>query len=195
MPSVVKISMVGHGPDGEAIVNTFHYDNAPGGTTTNLAELLTQFIAAVVATHRACVTSDFTYDKCVALVVAGDGIGSFSVDTTVAGNHGSLTPPSAPLQNCVMVRKITGLAKRWARGRIFVSPVLRTAFDVNGAVSGAPTGIADLITAMLLTLNDGTSNFVPVIWTAALHGSNQITSCNYGPVAGVRRSRRVRPLS
>jgi hypothetical protein len=195
MGCVVKVSSVGQGPAGEAIVNTFHYDSGlPGGFPLPGA-IATSWEALVSAALFAALTSNYLYVKTRVDIVAGDGTGLFAESFALAGTVGGLAPPSAPMQTAIVIRKLSTLAKKWARGRIFLSPRPTSDFSVNGSVVGVPAGVAALQTAMELSLFDGTSTYPPVIWASALHGSTPVSLCDYSRTSGVRRSRRIRPLS
>lgn len=195
MGCVVRLAAIAQGPAGEAIVNTFHYDSGLSGSFPLLADLLTDFETNIVTALKACVTSSWVLVRTRADVVAGDGAGTFDESLAMAGDAGTLAGTSAPLQTCIVIKKLTTTAKRWARGRIFVSPRIVGDFSVNGVVTATPTGIATLMGNMVLSLSDGVFNYQPVIWASALHGSTAISNVSMSTVAGVRRSRRQRPLT
>jgi hypothetical protein len=188
--NVVLLSIIGKGPMGEEIVNTFHYASPdPPGTPFNALGFLGNCSTLATALTQA-VTSDYHLVNLNAKCVFGPDLGAVGDDASGSGTAGTLTPPSAPLQCCVILKKLTGDYHRYGRGRIFISPFKASQVDVNGVVVAAPSGVGPLGAEMLNQISDTVVQYTPILWHKTVPAILPLVGYAISSVCGVRRSRR-----
>jgi hypothetical protein len=188
---IAEFSIVGSGPLGEEIVNTFRYQSTdPVTSPPNLPLLLTGFLGFVQIPYLACLTHDYTYVKSRVKIIYGPDLGMFSEDATSAGAHGTSGGLSAPLQVAICVKRLSTNFHRYGRGRLFMSPINSTYFNMDGVITTTPVWLAALRVAMLDGPSDGVNTWEPVLWGGPAHGALEIVDVQVSTVLASRRSRR-----
>ncbi len=178
---------------GQAIVNTFEYVGVEGQAAPDLAGFCDNFNDAVGDSLLSNMHTSAVNVDTVATVIFGDFTGNQAVGTGMTGQAGALAGTSAPLCNCAIFRKRTGIATRYGRGRIFNSPRLASEFNEVGEfhTSDVPHQLA-LTLAMNSPISDGTQAYQPCLFHAATPGVTLLTSVSVSPLMGIMRSRRER---
>jgi hypothetical protein len=155
----------GLGPAGERIVNTFHYYwYNPAESPINGDDLCTAFEGAVATPLLAVVTQEYTYDFTRAVCVSGPNAHFEGTSYALRGTTGGDTTPPATITVCLILKRVCDIAERWARGRIFVSPISAALFDVDGWFVGSiGSSLSALAAGMLEPLAMLEATLVPMV--------------------------------
>lgn len=191
--AIWKVAALGVGPQGEAIVNTFHL--ATEGTepiTRSAVDIATGFQPIFETNFPFCVTADWAGLTISALAVKGPNLGkSGSIDMT-AGLVGTLPGPSAPLTVAVIGIRRSGAVGRHSRGRSFLSPTTAGDVTVDGKYTdpggvlaqwGAVGGSGPLV---------GGIQYDAVLYNTVANDCSKVIVTALGRTIGVQRRRRLR---
>jgi hypothetical protein len=189
---VWKVAAIGIGPKGEGIVNTFHYGcvAAPGAITGN-----TFAAAFLIAWEGVCpgfFTTDYTAYGYDALCLAGPNVHKSAFLPASAGILGTLGGPSAPLDLCAIVRRSGLLGGKKSRGRMFMSPLPASWFNVDAKVTPVGFWGANVEAFATASLTVAAILFDPTLYKFGDVVSNQISVSSVAPQSGVQKSRRLR---
>lgn len=198
MSNLWRVDFVGEGPNLEAIVNTFFFDD-PTGTSSHPAavDVAGGFSTTFGATILAALIPDYICVVTRATCVAGDAVGASGEDFSLAGSAGSNPGPAANIVTAGIVRKYSGISQRYARGRNFFGPTSSDYISEDGIFND----VDGLFAAIGAALLDGMSVSVPEAfvmgtlaaasrWPAAIY---YMTSYLISSIMGVQRRRRIRP--
>lgn len=188
---VIRIAIVGQGQASQEVVNTFHYDD--GGSIVSISDLqawLNTFETAIIPHYVGMLSSTYHYSECDAVMVAGTSTGISATAFALTGAAGLVAGTPSPIMNCAILKRLTGIAKRYGRGRLFVSPVPETLIDQNGKMNLPMTGAAAFITAAIAVITNGSQSANPCLWDPISHGTTFITAMAVAAYSGQRRSRR-----
>lgn len=180
---------------GQQCINVFHYklsgsliDGALG-----LSEYLTQFNANMGAALQAFITSDGTN-----LLTRGQFVYPTRFvpqELGIAGGAGTATPPTESVGTSIVLRKLSDVASRSARGRIFLGGIAQTAVDIGTVTSGIQSALlAAWQPNIIMTLTSVTEiiNADPVIWSYTdPTNTNRITNGTVDPYCRYQRRREV----
>jgi hypothetical protein len=198
---VWEVRIDAEGPQHESIVNTFHYE------WDNAADLAASGQAVAEAWELVfsgdwfnMFTTSYKYVKTHAQCILGVNVGVQGDSFAFAGNLGS-NGANGELYTALIIKKLTAFAGRRFRGRLFISPVPDSLFDVNGALVGDTT-LFDNVGVLLsspISITSGPevgSDMLPMCSGNAVIPS-KMTIINYaiGNTIAMRRSRRIRPFS
>lgn len=188
---VWQCALVGVGPKGEAIVNTFHYGAVVDTVTVDPADVVTEFGVVIPPLFVSLVTDDWTGFMIHALCVKGIDLGQSASAPCVVG-VGTLGAGSGPLPVTIIGRRQSEFVGRKSRGRLFISPVLATMVDVDGGVTYPAGYTTTLHSVMLSPLALGPVTLDPVLWCHATHSGYKIVSASESAQCGQVRRRRLR---
>lgn len=129
----------GVGPAGEAIINTFHFDDPAGDATRSPFAVAEGFELGCVPEILAVLADIYTYLRTTATCVAGDAITATAESLSLAGSLGD-NGVADDLWSGVILKKSDANTGRSHRGRNFFSPVDAAVVDDDGFVdaSAAP---------------------------------------------------------
>jgi hypothetical protein len=197
----LKAALLFHGPGNELFVNTFHYLQALGAGTpavTQMDALAAAIEAALVPTALTCISSSVTYDECVCTILTGTGAAQIGFSSDLGGQPGTSSGTPGPVERAVIFRKITGLAGRKFRGRIFLPVPCVEAFDNDGVLSpGNPdaTPYFNHIAAMVATIDISAiitgGSLAPVVFHRSTNTGNVVISGFVSQLVGIQRRRRL----
>lgn len=191
--TIWKMTLIGLGPKGEAIVNTFHVGitGAEDPATTAL-ELLLPWQGIIEAQFPQLVTPDWHEYECQALCIKGVNKGkSASVAATVP-TFGTLAGPSAPLTVAAIGTRLSDGIGRHSRGRCFICPINAADVDVDGrfTLPGgwllAWSGCATVGPAV------GPVTYDCVLYNATADDASLVIQASAADLVGVQRRRRLR---
>lgn len=199
MPSILKATFIGHGPDLEQLVLTHFFANDSVAendfvSTGNAHLLFTYLMGPLLPFMNG--TASYTHDRTV-LTEVSNVVGPLVVeDFTDAGVQNSGVSAPANIALAAVMQKRTLLAGRKGRGRLFIPFAAASMFSINGVADfsgyGALSDITDAWSAGYnLTGVEGTATFQPAIFHRGLFTWTQIVSCAFSTKMGVQRRRRV----
>lgn len=193
MPAGIwQIAIVGVGPQGEAVVNTFHYETSTETLSTAIAdEFCIQVRDNLLQDMLPALTDDWTGFQISALCVSGLNAlrtSSLGIPTEV----GAMIGTSAPMQSTAIIKRQGAAVGRHGRGRVYISPTEVSQFDVDGRFTPSGAEFTNLAVAMLSPINVLGLAYRPVLWDKEGLLSNDVISTSVSQIAGVRRSRRLR---
>ena len=186
-----KCALVGVGPKGEAIVNTFHYglDTLEGPVDPYV--FATAFQTMVSMQFPPLVTSDWLDYSYSATSVKGTNLGLSATLGSLITN-GLLAPPSSAVVDCAIMRRQATYPGRKGRGRMFISPLPEASFDVDGKFT-PPIGWEAAAEALAMApLTVGVNTYVACLFNKTTVTAEQITHAQSSPLMGVMRRRRLR---
>lgn len=187
-----KVALVGIGPKGEAIVNTFHYFQSDVTVATSATEFATQAESLLATNMVLCVTGDWTEFTCQASCITGHNAGKSGEFRNPIPLVGTLAMPSAPLTVGAIGRRSTQLGTRHSRGRIFISPQSSSSIDVNGGYTD-PGGVAAAILNMCTgPITVGATLYEPCLYDKVHNQGTQIATASLAPQIGAIRRRKLR---
>lgn len=191
MPAIYEISITGFGPSNEAIVNTFHFQAAAELTIDDATGSLTAFCTAAKDPFQNTLTSDWTgYQAKITCVLPAN---TLSVVQDISDWVGGKTPPSLPLQVAAVIQRMANEGGRKGRGRLFMSPVQASDFDVNGKFVGTMSDYDDIVGLAQENLTPVESPaLTAVLFNKAAGVGRPILASKLAVLAGSRRSRRLR---
>lgn len=189
---VFRVSRHGLGPDGEAIVNSWHYQQVSAGDAPAFAAVAAAFDSHMNIDYFSSLTADYTGDFDHYEWVSGDSLGSFYDNFAINGTPGDDSGDSLPMQVCAIIRRQGSFSSRTNFGRIFLSPVSVDHIDVNGQADVSYAPWVALAAAMQAVLVVTGISFNPVLFQEATLVATSIATTAVGQVAGSRRSRRLR---
>lgn len=189
---VWKCALIGLGPQGEAIVNTFFFGPDGADAAVTAVAVANSADTVLAANFAPLVTSDWHYFKTQVLCVHGTNIGKAAESSASAPLVGGLGAGSGPLDICCIVkRKADGIGKH-SRGRLYISPILATMVDVDGRMilpGGYDANVQTLIGA---TITPGASTFVQCLWDKAHTQALAILTATEALISGIQKRRRLR---
>jgi len=192
LTNVWKVSAVGQGPAGEAIVNTFHYGFDGVEPDQDAYDFADQWAANNWVFLLAVVTADYTCYQVEAIAVLGHNLGKSGNSTNGAGNVGTLAGASAPLQCAAVAQRRGNAATRHNRGRTFISPFPASYMDVDGDLTPGGTFAPDVVTLVKQNLTVGATLYQPCLWDVIHNQAILITNGQLGAQVAVQRRRRLR---
>lgn len=141
MAKVIHAQVFGvFGPRDIQTVNSWHYayvaSQAPSTDFLDALNTSLQGAGEMVARLAACCSSDWSAITLKLTHMGLQNVAPFWKEYNIIGFPGLLAPPTAPPQVTAVVRKRTGIAKRWGYGRVFV-PMLPQGLITNGVVTAA----------------------------------------------------------
>lgn len=195
--AVFLSSFIGHGPTGEQMVTTLHWIQTiedAAVTPVTIVTVANQIDTLIVPTLLSCIGTDYVYDKTHVVGQFGDAVG---VATDVLGNAGlpgTGSGLSGPFERSVIIQKITGVAGRGGRGRMFLPmpPVGNFTTDCQRILGGPDDGAFQTMATTILnpfTLV-GIGDFSPCVFNRTTHTHAVLTNGSVGPLGGIQRRRR-----
>jgi hypothetical protein len=179
--TVVQINMVGS-IEGQETINTFYYVGSPPGalTVTDLANALTAWQAAFLATFRGCCNGDWTVSgvECLCLtqplLVTQQSTANAGAAGTVLGGH-------EPTVTSVCLSRYTGTKGQHGRGRIYM-PGVPSLWVTASAVTNAAgiTAYNNMANALLTGIT-----FSGIAYAAALVQRAKVSPRNLVGVAPI----------
>lgn len=189
---VWKIAVIGLGPGGEAIVNTFYYgpDGADVAVDGNLVASTAD--GTLPAQIQGLVTGDWAYLKTTVLCVHGTNVGKSGENADSAPMVGGLAGASAALSICALgKRKADGIG-RHARGRLFLSPIPASTVNVDGKFTPPAGFVAAWAAAAVVTITPAADTFIPGLWDIPHTQFLPILTSSVAPNIGIQKRRRLR---
>lgn len=189
---VWKIAVIGLGPQGEAIVNTFYYGPDGADATVDPALVASAFDGALPNQIADLVSSDWHYYKTTALCVHGTNVGFGDQNSDSAPLVGVLNNGVVPMSVCIIGKTKANNIGRHSHGRKFFSPVDPAYVDVDGKFIDAGTWAADWHTLAQTNVTPAATPFHPVLWDPVNQQAVKITSDSVARICGQQKRRRLR---
>lgn len=198
---ILRVVVRYHGGTGEELINTFHYKQSAGAVTFTvgqMSDLAAVFEDVLVAAILACCSTSVVYDETSAELITGDGANQIGFSSVLGGAMGDSAGTTGSIERSLVVRKLTGLAGRKYRGRVFIPAPCVEAFDVDGAFNtggpdvGAYSALLPIIAGSVDTSAVlATTLFQPVIFHKSSVTSTLIQECFTSNLVGIQRRRRT----
>lgn len=190
--NVWKLAIIGQGPSGEAIVNTFHFGTADAEVVTDPSTFCGTATSAVWALLAPLVTADYTFFKAQSLSVHGANIGRSGEDTTHAAENGSMAGASAPMAVAAICKRKADGVGRHARGRIFLSPIAASAMDVDSDFLSPGTYDLQCFGLATVSFVYGGFTYKSCLWDAVHNQALEVIWGGAAPQVGIQKRRRLR---
>lgn len=189
---VWAVAVIGLGPSGEAIINTFHY--GPDGADVDVDPDLvaSAFDGVLQADLRQLVTTDWHYLKTTVLCVHGVNVGKSGENADSAPNAGVLVGPSAPASVCAIGKRRCGVATRHNRGRSFFSPIPASTVNVDGKFTPPAGWVAQWAGLATEVVTPAATPFIPCLWDNVHKQAIATVANSVAPQIGLQRRRRLR---
>lgn len=153
---------------GQQCINVFHYllGSASIDGAADLQQFVATFAGNVAAPLQAFQTTDVTLCHVRGQYVHATRFVPY--EEIVLGGAGTATPPTESIGTCAVLRKLTDVANRSSRGRIYLGGLAQTAIDIGTLTQTIYDGLlaawVDAVT-FPLEINEGANTGTPIVWS------------------------------
>jgi hypothetical protein len=198
---IIEVQCFMAGPANEELVNVLHYRQTGYAGNFTLLEMpnLASSIDAVLAPAMIPVlSSDSTYAETRVKILTGASAGFNARNVNHAGSGGTSADNAGSIERALVIRKLTGIATRRARGRLFFPKPGSSTYDTDGRYVPACVDAAAQATLVGVIGNpiDCTSAHAlafasPVIFHRGTVTYTDILTCTISVLVGTQRRRRI----
>lgn len=178
------------GPDGQILINTFHYVDDSGGGIMAPADVNAGFIGVIFSSFQAAICPEVQFGLITTTMLVGANPGDQSVSTAHFGDMGSSAGTAITMQCCGVIKRWKNPRTRGNRGRVYISGIKETSVGVSGnfttyaAFDNLVAAVKAPITLVAGTLNPALVRRSDLSWVV-------ITDTSSALYVGSQRRRRV----
>jgi len=172
---IYKVVMEGR-LHGQTILNTLHYAVSIAGAGNEPSALTGLVETEIVVPLKIFWSMEYEYRRTVAQKINPLPVAAAYASNALAG-FGGVAEDSLPTSVAATITKKTALAGQKYRGRIYVAGIPLSYEEESELTAAAQSVLQDVASQMALSLDDGTFQFVPLIWHTADSTFNYLTEC------------------